>query len=178
MRNLAILVPLLMILATPGIAAGEIPPDAFIEGDYLVIVRQGEAKRFYLPTELKGNKDFTLQIDETNHPDAEQAKGSDSKKREPAKNTQPNHGLMIARAKALYKAGKVNQALELLNLGEVSFPDSAQMKSMKGSLLYYLGRLDEAKTAWKESLALNPQQPELNRFIEKAENPTPPPVAR
>ena len=76
--------------------------------------------------------------------------------------------IMYNANQAFFKGG-IEKAWELIEKAEALDPDYYRIKSMKGSLLYKIGSKDLAISLWKQSLAINPNQPEIVAILNKAQ---------
>jgi tetratricopeptide (TPR) repeat protein len=79
--------------------------------------------------------------------------------------------LSIDLSRALEGAGEGARALEELEALAVRLPDDAGALAHLGKLLHRQGRRDEALARLHAALALRPQDPELRRYVERAERP-------
>lgn len=64
--------------------------------------------------------------------------------------------------------GDLQKAWSMIDEAEKLDPENYRIKSMKGSLLYRTGSKDLAIPLWEQSLAINPDQPEIRRILEKS----------
>ena len=69
-------------------------------------------------------------------------------------------------AKAAYQAGKFTAARDLAEQAATTDPKNAEVLLLLGKARYELGELDEALAAWKQTLALAPQEPFATRMLE------------
>ena len=76
---------------------------------------------------------------------------------------------LIIRANELFYRGNYDGAFTLINQAETLDPQNAQVKAMKGSLLIETKHVKDGIQSWKESLLLNPDQPDLQKKIKEIE---------
>lgn len=94
----------------------------------------------------------------------------------PSPNEEPNPGkpremnMLIYEANELYNAGKLDEAMELIDYADRSYPDQYQIKTMKGSLFFAKGLKEQAAKIWSESLKLNPNQPDVQEALHVIQN--------
>jgi transglutaminase-like putative cysteine protease/Flp pilus assembly protein TadD len=79
--------------------------------------------------------------------------------------------LSIDLSRALEGAGEGARAREVLLALAGRLPDDAGVLAHLGKLLHRQGRRDEALARLRVALALRPQDPELRRYLERAERP-------
>jgi len=77
--------------------------------------------------------------------------------------------LSIDLSRALEGAGEGARSLEVLAALAARLPDDAGVLAHLGKLLHRQGRRDEALTRLHAALVLRPQDPELRRYVERAE---------
>jgi tetratricopeptide (TPR) repeat protein len=80
-------------------------------------------------------------------------------------------GLEVARVElivSLLKIEEVHDALSEAFSGVARHPDSADLLTLQGEVLYRLNRLDETVAAWRQALALRPE-PGLRERLEQVE---------
>jgi Flp pilus assembly protein TadD len=82
--------------------------------------------------------------------------------------------LSIDLARALEGAGQGDRAREVLTALAARLPDDAGVQANLGKLLHRQGRRGEALERLRASLALRPQDPELRRYLERAERESTP----
>ncbi|MEK7691741.1 MAG: hypothetical protein AAB425_12045 [Bdellovibrionota bacterium] len=68
---------------------------------------------------------------------------------------------LLVKANTAYKQGKYDQAMDFLDEASALDPSNSLILTMKGSVFFVLGWKDLAEKYWKESLVLNPDQPDL-----------------
>lgn len=88
-----------------------------------------------------------------------------------------NYVLHSNRSAAYAKAGKFNLALSDAQSTIEIKPDWAKGYTRKGSALAYLGRKDDAITAYEQALKLDPSMISVQKDLEELKNPTPNPFA-
>ncbi len=76
-----------------------------------------------------------------------------AKPKDPASETATN----IRLAESYFSAGKVNEALGILEKAAASQPTNAPLRSYYGQLCFLAGRNDEAEAAFKKALELDPR---------------------
>ncbi len=79
--------------------------------------------------------------------------------------------ISIDLARALEGAGEGARALEVLDSLAGRLPDDAGVLAHLGKLLHRQGRRDEALARLHAALVLRPRDPELRRYVERAERP-------
>lgn len=73
-------------------------------------------------------------------------------------------------ANQAYFGGDIQKSWELVARAEQLDPSFYRIKTMKGSLLYKIGSVDLALEVWQESLAQNPNQPEIVQTLQAIKN--------
>ena len=79
----------------------------------------------------------------------------------------PDLPTLLLEANDLYHKKKYKRLLSILNRAEKFYPKNSHIKTMKGSLFYSLGWKDLATQNWKNSLDIEPNQPEVRMYMEK-----------
>ena len=72
-------------------------------------------------------------------------------------------------AQKLFALGKYQKALEMVNKAIALFPDLVIAYKLKGSILYRMGNVEEAKKVWQKVIELDPNAEDVKQFIEKLE---------
>ena len=79
---------------------------------------------------------------------------------------------LIIQANEMYYRGNFGGALILINQAETIDANNVQVKTMKGSLLIETKHVQEGLKYWKDSLKLNPNQPDLEKKVKEMEGGT------
>lgn len=130
-------------------------------GDF-VLVEKSKVTRFVTPQSIHANGNFTIRI--KRNPTAEPVV-----KAEPSQNDKIEARKLMYNANQAFFSGNFEKAWELVEQAEAKDPSFYRIKSMKASLLYRIGSKDLAVTLWQESLAINPDQPEIVDILKKTE---------
>ena len=69
----------------------------------------------------------------------------------------------------MFALGKYQKALEMVNKAIALFPDLVIAYKLKGSILYRMGNVEEAKKVWQKVIELDPNAEDVKQFIEKLE---------
>lgn len=77
--------------------------------------------------------------------------------------------LLIQQAVRAFQNREYQTSLSMLNDAEEIDPKNFQVKSMKGSVFFKIGSTKSALKYWKDSIALNPHQPKIKRYLRKLE---------
>jgi len=72
-------------------------------------------------------------------------------------------------AQKLFALGKYQKALEMVNKAIALFPDLVIAYKLKGSILYKMGNVEEAKKVWQKVIELDPNAEDVKQFIKKLE---------
>ena len=110
-------------------------------------------------------------------PPEEEALEEDEKEDEedlPPLPPETNVGRLMLKAYATFKRGQLEKSMTYLDQAERLAPKHPTIKTMKGSIYYRLGLLQEARKFWLESLKLNPNQQSVRKFLEKIGSNPPP----
>ena len=76
------------------------------------------------------------------------------------------------KAKAAYEAGKFAEARDLAKTASQTDPKNPEVFLLLGKAHYQLGELDEAIAAWKQTLALAPEEPFAKGMLEALRSET------
>ena len=173
-------------LILPFVALGFFPTSAFgqdapkkagevyLNQGNLVLEEDGKITKFITPSALSEHGRFQVRISRPKAvvPDAQPVAPV-----EPATLSQRIEARRIMNdANAAFFKGDVTKAWDLVVQAENLDPTFYLIKTMKGSLLYKIGSTDLALEVWNESLAQNPDQPEIKQLmttlLNNAKSPT------
>lgn len=88
--------------------------------------------------------------------------GSNTATKKPA---QPSTQEQVRAAQSLFRAGRVSEALEMLDEAREREPDDARLHSIYGTLCFQAGRYAEAEAAFLAALALDPYLTDAHNFL-------------
>lgn len=149
--------------------------EVFYDRGDLVLVEGEDVTRFITPRILSEYGRFQLKIHrpKPKSPDVEELPA------ERALADRIEARRIMHEANQAFFKGEIARAWELVAQAETLDPSFYRIKTMKGSLLYKIGSKDLAMEVWRESLAQNPDQPEIVLVLKgiAAENATRPTVA-
>ncbi len=129
----------------------------------LVLVEPEGPRKLVAPKKLQSNGRYIIRMKK----DAAMPVVEDKAK-------EPTQEELISARKYLFDAneaffkGDLQRAWALIDEAEKLDPENYRIKSMKGSLLYRTGSKDLAIPLWEQSLATNPDQPEIRKILEKS----------
>jgi hypothetical protein len=133
------------------------------QGD-LVLEEDGKITKFITPSALSEHGRFQVRI--VRPKAALPPEKAPEAPVEPANLSQRIEARRILNdANAAFFKGDVTRAWDLVVQAENLDPTSYLIKTMKGSLLYKIGSTDLAVEVWNESLAQNPDQPEIRQLL-------------
>ena len=69
----------------------------------------------------------------------------------------------------LFALEEYEKALEMVNKAIALFPDFVIAYKLKGSILYKMGKTEEAKNIWQKVIELDPNAEDVKQFIQKLE---------
>jgi hypothetical protein len=150
--------------------AGEV----YLNQGNLVLEEDGKITKFITPSALPEHGRFQVRI---SRPKAVLPEVLPEAPQEPATLSQRIEARRIMNdANAAFFKGDVTKAWDLVVQAENLDPSFYLIKTMKGSLLYKIGSTDLALEVWNESLAQNPDQPEIrqlmNTLLNQAKSPS------
>jgi len=152
----------------PGIGLAEVVQkkagEVYLNQGHLVLEEDGKITKFITPRALSDHGRFQVRIV---RPKADlPAEPLPTEPVEPATLSQRIEARRILNdANAAFFKGDVTKAWDLVVQAEKLDPTSYLVKTMKGSLLYKIGSPDLALEIWHESLAQNPDQPEIRQLM-------------
>ena len=139
--------------------AGEV----YLNQGNLVLEEEGKITKFITPRALSEHGRFQVRIA---RPKAAVPEVLPEAPKEPANLSQRIEARRIMNdANAAFFKGDVTKAWDLVVQAETLDPSFYLIKTMKGSLLYKIGSTDLALEVWNESLAQNPDQPEIKQLM-------------
>lgn len=129
----------------------------------LVLVEPNGPRRLVTPRNIHANGRYMIRMKK---PDSEVADAALAPKT-------PSQEDLVKARKHLFDAneaffkGDLQKTWSLIDEAEKLDPGNYRIMSMKGSLLYRIGSKDLAVPLWEQSLAINPDQPEIRQILEK-----------
>lgn len=79
----------------------------------------------------------------------------------------PQYEIYLLAGRSSLQAGKPARALEIFNLAASHYGVNLGLLNAMGECHLGLGQLKEARAVWEKSLAINPEQPEIRKQIER-----------
>lgn len=159
--------------ATPAAAVDPDAPDAkvkkreaFFNNGTLVLVEDGKVTRFIAPKAFAESGRFQIKIP---RPAAAPVAAAPAASAERPLADRIEARRIMNEANQAFFNGETAKTWELVAKAEALDPSFFRIKTMKGSLLYKIGSVDLAREIWQESLAQNPEQPEIVEKLKSME---------
>lgn len=135
--------------------------EVFVNNGSVVLMENDTITKFITPKELLENGRFEIRIKRPKPVEvvAEELPAPTLSERIEARR-------IMHDANQAYFAGDIQKSWELVAKAEELDPTFYRIKTMKGSLLYKIGSVDLAQEVWQESLAQNPNQPEIVQTLQ------------
>jgi len=83
--------------------------------------------------------------------------------------SEPNYNLCLLLGQALYNLNEFDRAVSVFNEAISHFGVNSQLLNSVGDCYHALGKKEEALTAWKKSLDINPDQPPIKEKVSSLE---------
>lgn len=78
----------------------------------------------------------------------------------------PKYELYMILGKAYQRAGELEKAIQIFDQGISHYGININILNALGDCYFQLGRTQEALVTWKKSLELNPDQPQIQKYVE------------
>lgn len=162
-----LLLPLVVFGFFPTLGLADDTPnkagEVYLNQGNLVLEEDGKITKFITPKALSEHGRFQVRIA---RPKAVVPEVLPEAPKEPANLSQRIEARRIMNdANDAFFKGDVTKAWDLVMQAEKLDPSFYLIKTMKGSLLYKIGSTDLALEVWNESLAQNPDQPEIRQLM-------------
>jgi hypothetical protein len=135
--------------------------EVFVNHGSVVLMEQDKTTKFITPKELLAHGRFEIRIKRPKPVEAQPEVIP-----APTLSERIEARRIMHEANQAYFSGDIAKSWDLIAQAEKLDPDFYRIKTMKGSLLYKIGSTDLAVEIWTESLAQNPDQPEIVHTIE------------
>ncbi len=132
--------------------------EAYFNNNAVVLEEEGEITKFITPKLLSDHGNFQIRISRPKALPEEPKKVITLGDKIEARR-------IMHEANQTFFNGEIAKTWELVAQAEDLDPDYYRIKTMKGSLLYKIGSKNLALEVWMESLAQNPDQPEILAVI-------------
>lgn len=147
-----------------GVEAGG--PEVFVNHGDLVLSEDGKMTKFITPRILMENGRFQVRI---KRPVAEPKQEAELPAVEVSLTDRIEARRIMHDANQAFFDGEIAKTWDLVARAESLDPTYFRIKTMKGSLLFKIGSTDLALEVWRDSLAQNPDQPEILQVIKSIE---------
>ena len=150
------------------VKAKTVQRDVYVNDGNIVLEEDGKITQYIAPKRLLDNGRFQIRI---NRPKAEVITDPQEVAASTLSDRIEARKIMHDANQAYFK-GEIAKTWELVAQAEKLDPNFYRVITMKGSLLYKIGSTELAVEVWMESLAQNPNQPEIAKLIESILNKT------
>ncbi len=171
-KKLKIATVIAAVLVAPSVLAedalkivpGSVPSrDVYVNQGDLVLEEDGKVTKFIAPQKLMDHGRFEIKI---NRPKVEENEATPVEVAAASLADRIEARRIMHDANQAYFKGEIAKTWELVAQAEKLDPTYYRVITMKGSLLYKIGSTKLAVEVWMESLAQNPNQPEIAKLIE------------
>lgn len=150
---------------------------AKLENNTLVVSVDGHMIHYFFPIDMEESNNYIVQIPRSEFTDFKEMHNQvwSNKMGDMQLDTNKEKILekvdqLINLANTQYNEKLYAKALESISDALIMDPMNFILLTMKGSALYKLGEYPSAITYWNKSLTINPLQPDILRFIQKAKD--------
>lgn len=133
----------------------------------IVVVEPKGPKRLVTPKKLHANGRYLIRIKKP-EPVAEAPTPEPAPAKEANLDERTRAAKLLFDANAAFFKGDIETAWNNIDEAEKLEPNNVRIKNMKGSILYKVGSKELAIPVWEQSLAINPDQPEIRQMLEKS----------
>ncbi len=130
----------------------------------LVLVEPNGPRRLVTPRNIHANGRYLIRMKK---PEVGAVAEAGSAPKTPSQDDLVKARKHLFDANEAFFKGDLQKTWSLIDEAEKLDPGNYRIMSMKGSLLYRIGSKDLAVPLWEQSLAINPDQPEIRQILEK-----------